>query len=111
MVQNCDNDILDGLAVANLLQTQNPLFLSWRDWRLSLLFPSKPTIEVKCSLIDEYVKKPSAHGTSTFNGSSVCSEEESSFCTLQNQGLQTLNSLGCFFFFTLLKKLWFLIQL
>jgi hypothetical protein len=50
MVQNCDNDILDGLAVAN---------------------PSKPTIEVKCSLIDEYVKKPSAHGTSTFNGSSV----------------------------------------
>jgi hypothetical protein len=71
MVQNCDNDILDGLAVANLLQTQNPLFLSWRDWRLSLLFPSKPTTEVKCSLIDEYVKKPSAHGTSTFNGSSV----------------------------------------
>jgi hypothetical protein len=56
MVQNCDNDILDGLAVANLLQTQNP---------------SKPTIEVKCSLIDEYVKKPSAHGMSTFNGSSV----------------------------------------
>jgi hypothetical protein len=71
MVQNCDNDILDGLAVANLPQTQNPLFLSWRDWRLSLLFLSKPTIEVKCSLIDEYVKKPSAHGTSTFNGSSV----------------------------------------
>jgi hypothetical protein len=71
MVQNCDNDILDGLAVANLLQTQNPLFLSWRDWRLSLLFPSKPIIEVKCSLIDEYVKKPSAHGTSTFNGSNV----------------------------------------
>jgi hypothetical protein len=64
MVQNCDNDILDGLAVANLPQTQNPLFLSWKDWRLSLLFPSKP-------LIDEYVKKPSAHGTSTFNGSSV----------------------------------------
>jgi hypothetical protein len=26
---------------------------------------------VKCSLIDEYVKKPSAHGMSTFNGSSV----------------------------------------
>jgi hypothetical protein len=26
---------------------------------------------VKCSLIDEYVKKPSAHGTSTFNGSNV----------------------------------------
>jgi hypothetical protein len=26
---------------------------------------------VKFSLIDEYVKKPSAHGTSTFNGSSV----------------------------------------
>jgi hypothetical protein len=50
MVQNCDNDILDGLAI---------------------LFPSKPTIEVKCSLIDEYVKKPSAHGTSTFNRSSV----------------------------------------
>jgi hypothetical protein len=36
-----------------------------------VLFPSKPTIEVKWSLIDEYVKKPSAHGTSTFNGSSV----------------------------------------
>jgi hypothetical protein len=29
---------------------------------------------VKCSLIDEYVKKPSTHGTSTFNGSSVLSE-------------------------------------
>jgi hypothetical protein len=27
---------------------------------------------VKCSLIDEYVKKPSAHGMSTFNRSSVC---------------------------------------
>jgi hypothetical protein len=26
---------------------------------------------VGCSLIDEYVKKPSAHGMSTFNGSSV----------------------------------------
>jgi hypothetical protein len=34
MVQNCDNDILEGLAVANPLQIQNPLFLSWRDWRL-----------------------------------------------------------------------------
>jgi hypothetical protein len=61
MVQNCDNDILEGLAVANPPQTQNPLFL----------FPSKPTIEVKFSLIDEYVKKPSAHGMSTFNGSGV----------------------------------------
>jgi hypothetical protein len=50
MVQSCDNDILEGLAVANPLQTQNPLFFSW---------------------IDEYVKKPSAHGMSTFNGSSV----------------------------------------
>jgi hypothetical protein len=26
---------------------------------------------VKCFLIDEYVKKPSAHGMSTFNESSV----------------------------------------
>ena len=26
---------------------------------------------MKCSLIDEYVKKPSAHGMNTFNGSSV----------------------------------------
>jgi hypothetical protein len=26
---------------------------------------------MKCSLIDEYVKKPSAHGMSTYNGSSV----------------------------------------
>jgi hypothetical protein len=59
MVQNCDIDILEGLAVANPPQTQNPLF------------PSKPTIEVKCSLIDEYMKKPSAHGMNTFNGSSV----------------------------------------
>jgi hypothetical protein len=71
MVQNCDNDILEGLAVANLPQTQNPLFISWRDWQLQLLCPSKPTIKVKCSLIDEYVKKPSANGTSTFYGSSV----------------------------------------
>jgi hypothetical protein len=31
MVQNCDNDILEGLAVANPPQIQNPLFLSWRD--------------------------------------------------------------------------------
>jgi hypothetical protein len=31
MVQNCNNDILEGLAVADPLQTQNPLFLSWRD--------------------------------------------------------------------------------
>jgi hypothetical protein len=86
MVQNCDNDILDGLAVANLPQTQNLLFLSWRDWRLSLLFPSKPTIEVKCSLIDEYVKKPSAHGTSTFNGSSVLLGCQFLFhCFLKNQ--------------------------
>jgi hypothetical protein len=81
MVQICDNDILDGLVVANLPQTQNPLFLSWRDWRLSLLFPSKPTIEVKCSLIDEYVKKPSAHGTSTFNGSSV-------LCTVHHEAFE-----------------------
>jgi hypothetical protein len=34
MVQNCDNDILEGLAVANPPQTQNPLFLSWKDWQL-----------------------------------------------------------------------------
>jgi hypothetical protein len=31
MVQNCDNDILEGLAVTNPHQTQNPLFFSWRD--------------------------------------------------------------------------------
>jgi hypothetical protein len=29
---------------------------------------------MKCSLIDEYVKKPSAHGMSTYNGSSVSYE-------------------------------------
>jgi hypothetical protein len=34
MVQSCDNDILEGLAIANSPQTQNPLFFSWRDWRL-----------------------------------------------------------------------------
>jgi hypothetical protein len=34
MVQSCDNDILEGLAVANPPQTQNPLFFSWTDWRL-----------------------------------------------------------------------------
>jgi hypothetical protein len=35
MVQNCDNDILKGLVVANPPQpTHNPLFLSWRHWRL-----------------------------------------------------------------------------
>jgi hypothetical protein len=28
MVQSCDNDILEGLAVANPLQIQNPLFFS-----------------------------------------------------------------------------------
>jgi hypothetical protein len=31
MVQSCDNGILEGLAVANPPQTQNPLFFSWRD--------------------------------------------------------------------------------
>ena len=71
MVQSSDNDILEGLAVANPPQTQNPLFFSWRDLRLWPLFPSKPSIKVRCSLIDEYEKKPSAHGMSTFNGSSV----------------------------------------
>jgi hypothetical protein len=34
MVQSCDSDILEELAIANLPQTQNPLFFSWRDWRL-----------------------------------------------------------------------------
>jgi hypothetical protein len=29
---------------------------------------------VRCSLIDEYVKKPSAHGMSTFNRSSVVTQ-------------------------------------
>ena len=56
MVQNCDNDILEGLEVTSPPQTQNPLFLSWRDKRLKILFPFEPTIEVKCSLINEYVK-------------------------------------------------------
>jgi hypothetical protein len=31
MVQNCDNDILEGLVVAKPPQTQNPLFFSWKD--------------------------------------------------------------------------------
>jgi hypothetical protein len=31
---------------------------------------------VRCSLIDEYVKKPSAHGMSTFNGSSVLCQKK-----------------------------------
>ena len=34
MLQKCDNDILEGLAVAYPFQIQNPLFLSWRDWWL-----------------------------------------------------------------------------
>jgi hypothetical protein len=34
MVQSCDIDILEELAIANLPQTQNPLFFSWRDWRV-----------------------------------------------------------------------------
>jgi hypothetical protein len=38
---------------------------------LEILFPSKPTLEVKWSLINQYVKKQSGHGTSTFNGNSV----------------------------------------
>jgi hypothetical protein len=38
---------------------------------LYILFLSKLTNEVKCSLIDQYVKKQSGYGTSTFNGSSV----------------------------------------
>ena len=31
---------------------------------------------MKCSLIDEYVKKQSAHGTSTFNGSNVLGKKQ-----------------------------------
>jgi hypothetical protein len=34
MVQSCDNDILEGLAIANPPQTQNPLSFCWRDQRL-----------------------------------------------------------------------------
>jgi hypothetical protein len=34
MVQKCDDDILEGVAIANPHQTQNTLFLSWRDWQL-----------------------------------------------------------------------------
>jgi hypothetical protein len=71
MAQNYDDCILEGLPVTDPPETLNSLFLSWRDWRLQILFPSEPTIEVKCSLIDQYVKKQSGHGTSTFNGSSV----------------------------------------
>ena len=70
MVQNCDNDILELLVVANPPQIQNPSFFSWGDGQLLILFPYIPIIEVKCSLIDEYLKKKSAHGTSTFNRSS-----------------------------------------
>jgi hypothetical protein len=34
MLQDCDNDILEGLAVAYPPQIQNPLFLSWKDLQL-----------------------------------------------------------------------------
>jgi hypothetical protein len=34
MLQNCDNDILEGLAVADPLKILNPLFPSWKDWQL-----------------------------------------------------------------------------
>jgi hypothetical protein len=34
MVQSCDNDILEGLVIANPSQTQNPLFFSRRNWQL-----------------------------------------------------------------------------
>jgi hypothetical protein len=40
---------------------------------LQILFLSKPIIEIICSLIDQYVKKQSGHGTSTFNESNVAS--------------------------------------
>jgi hypothetical protein len=61
----------------------------WRDWWSLTLLNSKPivsllegmavvnlisfepTIEMKCSLINQYVKKQSGHGTSTFYGSNV----------------------------------------
>ena len=35
------------------------------------LFLFEPIIEVKCSLIDQYVKKQSVHGMFAFNGSNV----------------------------------------
>jgi hypothetical protein len=38
VVQNYDNDILEGLAVANSLRIVNSLFLSWRNWWLQILF-------------------------------------------------------------------------
>jgi hypothetical protein len=34
IIQSCDNDILEGLAVANPPQTQHPLVFSWKDWWL-----------------------------------------------------------------------------
>jgi hypothetical protein len=34
MVQNCHNEILEGLAVADPPPTLNPLFLGWKDWWL-----------------------------------------------------------------------------
>jgi hypothetical protein len=35
MAQNYDNDILEGLTVADPL-TLNPLFLNWRGWQLPI---------------------------------------------------------------------------
>jgi hypothetical protein len=60
-----------GWQLPNPPQILNPLFLSWKNWQLYILFPFEPIIEVKCYLTDQYVKKQSAHGTSTFNKSSV----------------------------------------
>jgi hypothetical protein len=43
---------------------------------------------VRCSLIDEYVKKPSAHGMSTFNGSSVTLSNKSSNSCIIELGME-----------------------
>jgi hypothetical protein len=71
MVQNCDNEIFGRLGGRQSPPNPNSILSQLKGLAVIILFPSKPTIEVKCSLIDEYVKKAIAHGTSTFNGSSV----------------------------------------
>jgi hypothetical protein len=55
MVQKCDNDILEGLVVTNPPPSKKPkiyFFLIGRIGGYRFYFSSKPTIEVKCSLIN-----------------------------------------------------------
>ena len=61
--------------------------------------PSKPTIEVKCSLINQCVKKQNRHGMSSFNESSVHFQFNNHACQLCHMTMVNANLAMCALFF------------